>query len=105
MFELSPKLRAAKIVVTWKPDDDFFPDGVTFDDPPSVSIEIYRSSPVRDDNPGAMLSGGAQLSDDKKQVLQLLVDGTPGAKYVLTYLAPFSDGVQRDGVRALIEVE
>lgn len=105
MFEgLSTKLKSAKIVISWVPDADFLPAGVTFANP-AVSISIHRSSPVRDDNPDSMLSGSPQLSEDSRSVQQLIVGGVSGAKYVLEYLADFSDGIQRDGVRALLEVE
>lgn len=110
MFELSPKLQEARIVITWEPDADFFPDGVTFlyDSNLSVTIENYRDAKYNkniDPDPEAMLVGSPQLSVDNLKMNQIIEGGVRGAKYLLTFLANFTDGVQRDGVQAVIEVE
>lgn len=104
MFQLSNKLAGAKIVMSWVPDSDFLPDGVTFLNP-AVSIEVYKFSPVKDPDVAAMLSGSPQLSLDSKSILQLVIGGVRGCKYELEFIADFSDGVQRDGVLATFEVE
>jgi hypothetical protein len=104
MFELDPKLKDAKVIISWIPDPDFLPTGVTFVNP-TCSISIYKNSKTPDPNPSAMLSGSAELSEDEKSIRQLIVGGVPGAKYVIEFFADFSDTIQRDGVRATIEVE
>lgn len=107
MFELDPKLQDARVVISWIPDADFFPDSVTFQAPFTVTAENYTtakySRPV-DPNPSAILSGSPQLSGDSLSVSQLIVGGVRGCKYLLRFMAAFSDGVQRDGVEAVIEV-
>jgi len=104
MFELDPKLASAEIIISWIPDADFFPAGVTFTTA-TVTIRTSPYSKVRDDNPNAMLSGGPQVAGDGLSVKQLVIGGVPGAKYILEYLANFSDGIQRDGEQATIEVQ
>lgn len=109
LFELDPKLQGATVVITWEPKPGFFPDGVTFvwDSSLSVTVENYTGAKYKavvDPDPGAMLIGSPQISADNLKMNQIITGGLKGAKYLLTYFANFSDGIQRDGVQAILEV-
>jgi hypothetical protein len=109
MFELDPKLEGERIVVTWEPDTDFFPDGVTFlyDSSLAVTVENYKDAKynkVVDPSPDDMLVGSPQLSTDNLKMNQIIEGGLKGAKYLLKFYANLTDGTQRVGVQAVIEV-
>lgn len=113
MLRYADKLEDAKVVLSWDATS-ILPEGVTLTSV-TCTVELSEFSDVSDGNPSALKSGTAQVNTDDvvldgvtvatgKAASQLIIDGVPGAEYLITWMADFSDGIQRDGEQGLLTV-
>lgn len=113
MLRYADKLEDAKVVLSWDATS-ILPDGVTLTSA-TCTIALSEYSDVNDDSPSEMKSGTAQINAEDvvldgvtvtagKAASQLIIDGVPGAEYLITWMADFSDGIQRDGEQGLLTV-